>query len=406
MNWVKILFILPLLIFMYSCLEPFTATVGDNAAQFLVVDGIISNENIPHKIKLARSISNIDQQPIPESGAKVSIEDNMGNKTEFLETEPGIYETNTNTFQGIPGRIYTLIIRTKDRNIYQSEPCYMQPPSQIDNIYYVPGNNPDSLSNNKNTGLRMFINGQINVEEVEYLRWAYREDWQFQIPFGYDEVPTPEGGWIQIEPKKYCWKSEFSSKIITQSLGNQSQKKIENKELFFIDSKNTDKLFLRYRARINQYSISKEEFEFWRKLEQTNPETNNIFGEQPFTIRGNIKNIDYPDEHVLGYFSVAGCATKELYINYSEIRHLQLPINDYYNTCSFDSLMFDNLNMNAWEVYENYVLNEYYNYELAFAIIPQNSFSTVPIGLAVSTPQCCDCSLQGDLNPPDFWVND
>lgn len=391
-----------LIALLHACLEPFTATVGEDGNRLLVVDGLISNEDAVHRVRLSRSVANINQEVIAESGAEVSIEDDLGNITYLTETEAGIYETTANSFQGIPGRSYSLHIETSDRNIYKSAPTLMLPPSEIDSIYYVPGNHPDSAARLGYTGLNLFVSGNINESEVNYVRWAYEEDWKFQVPFGYNEVPNPDGGWDTYEPKKYCFKSEKSSSIMIQAFSNQAEKQINSKDLFFIDSENTDKLYLRYCVNVKQYSISQEEYEFWRKMEQSNQDDNNIFGTQPFTITGNVKNTDFPEENVLGYFSVAGCTSQRMYIDYSEIRHLRMPIKDYYTTCSYDSLMFDDLGMEAYEVYERYILNEA-DAELAFAIIPQTGFSVTPIGLAVSTPKCCDCTLQGEIEPPYFW---
>ncbi|WP_167610037.1 DUF4249 domain-containing protein [Maribellus sediminis] len=404
--WLKICCALFVIWALQACLEPFSASVGDEASNLLVVDGLISNENTAYQVRLTRAVANINEDITLETGANVIIEDDLGNMTAFTETEDGIYETNENNFIGVPGRTYTLQISTKNGRVYRSDACMMKPATQIDSIYYVPGNHPDSVAESYFTGLRVFINGKVNAEDVEYLRWAYDEDWKFAIPFGYDEVPTPDGDWEKTISKKYCWKSEVSNEILIQNFGGQSQKNIEGKELFFVDSKNTDKLFQRYSVLIKQYSITKEEYEYWRKLEQTNPDVNNIFGEQPFTIQGNIKNEADPDEKVLGYFSVVSAATRRLYIDYSEIRYLQLPVNDYYNSCGFDSLMVKDLNMSVYEIYENYILNDFYEYVLAFPILHENPFIDKVIGLAVSTPQCCDCTLQGELNPPDFWEDE
>lgn len=402
-NWHKLMLLIGLTSLLYTCIEPIPATIGDDSNTLLVVDALISNEYSNYQVQLSRSMSNIDEDVIPESGATVTVEDDLGGVFDFLETEAGLYESNRDFFQGVPGRTYTLSIRTKNGNVYVSDPGTMKAASSIDSIYYVPGNHPDSVQNS-NTGLRMFIDGHVDADEIDYLRWTYDEVWRFAVPFADNlEVPTADGNWAPSDYHKYCWKSDVSQDINVMAFNNQSEKIIKDKELFFIDSENSDKLFQRYSALIKQYSISKEEYEFWRKLEESNTNVGNIFGEQPYTIHGNIRNTMNPDEQVLGYFSVAGCASKRIYIDYSEIRYLHLPVHDYYSTCSFDSLMFKDLNMTAYEVYEEYVLNDFYNYDLAFAILPASGFSTTPIGLAVSSPQCCDCSSEGDNTPPEFW---
>ncbi len=404
--WQKLMFLIGMGMTLFACLEPFNATVGDDSDSLLVVDALISNEYTNYQVRLSRSVANINEEVVAESGATVSVEDDLGATYNFTETEDGVYESNAALFQGVPGRTYTLYIKTADRNVYQSEPCIMPASSAIDSIYYVPGNNPDSVSESSVTGLRMFVNGHADEEETEYLRWSYEEDWKFAVAFGFNEVPTPNGGWVVVDSKKYCWKSDVSNQIMLLAFNSQDQKIVQDKELYFIDSENTDKLTQRYSVQVKQYSISKEEYEFWNKLEESNTNVGNIFGEQPFTIRGNISNVDNSNEHVLGYFSVAGCATKRLYINNAEVRPLRLPFKDYYGSCSVDSLMLDDLGMSAYEIYESYIIEDNYglNVDLAYSIMDSNNpLSTEVIGLAVSTPQCCDCSLAGDIDAPDFW---
>ena len=108
----KLIVVLFVFIGLYSCIEPFNATVGDRASSLLVVDGLISNNNTAHSVTLTRSVANIDEKVIPVIDALVIIEDDLGIKTVLTEIDSGRYETDTCNFQGVPGRTYTLYIRT------------------------------------------------------------------------------------------------------------------------------------------------------------------------------------------------------------------------------------------------------------------------------------------------------
>lgn len=409
----KFLSLLVVFFTFYSCLEPFDATVGNRSTSLLVVDGLISNEDVPHFVKLTRTISNIDQEIIKETGAVVAIEDDNGIQSVFTEIEDGIYQINSSEFIGVPGNTYHVNIKTKDGKQYQSDPILMKPPSEIDEVYFVPGNNSTGAKNKSLNGLGIYVSGHINTDEIEYLRWSYEEDWKFQVPFAPIEVPNPDNTWRPVDSKKYCWKSSVSSEIQLHSFRNQTNKSVLGKELYFIVADETDKLIIRYSTKIKQYSISKEEYEFWNKLEQTNPDVGNIFGVQPFTIRGNIKNVNNSDEVVLGFFQVAGCSTERMYIDFPEIQDLRLHMKDRYITCSYDSLMLDKLNEGSapenpafgsiYDIYDHYVLSGDLNYELAFPIF-QSPLSQKVVGLALSSKQCTDCTLEGNIQPPDFWI--
>ena len=112
----KLVIILLVFIGFNSCIEPFNATVGDSASSLLVVDGLISNNNAVHTIKLTRSVANIDEDVIPVTHAFVAIEDDFGERAVLKEMDSGIYKTDTVSFRGITGRTYTLYIKTIEGN--------------------------------------------------------------------------------------------------------------------------------------------------------------------------------------------------------------------------------------------------------------------------------------------------
>ncbi len=406
----KLIVILLVSFSLYSCLEPYNATVGDDASSLLVVDGLISNNNIAHTIKLTRSVANIDHHVIPVTDALVIIEDDLGLTTVLSEIDSGRYETDTFNFQGIPGRTYTLYIKTKEGEEYRSTPCLMKPSSHIDSIFIIPGKDLSTETDRQYNGLGIYVSGGVNSDEIKYLRWAYKEDWKFSVPFYPDEIPIQGGGWEDYESNRDCWKSAISKEVLIYSFNNQAGRNVIGKELYFVNSQESDRFINRYSTLVEQYSISKEEYEFWHKLEQSTTDVGSIFGEQPFSITGNIKNINNPNENVLGYFQVAGYTSKRIYIDYRQLYDLRMPISNSFSRCAVDSFLIAELNelaeeqgtpkfKNMYDIYEKFVLSGDYGYELASKIYE----GIAVIGLGFSTPQCTDCSLSGEVEPPAFW---
>ena len=408
----KLIVVLFVFIGLYSCIEPFNATVGDRASSLLVVDGLISNNNTAHSVTLTRSVANIDEKVIPVIDALVIIEDDLGIKTVLTEIDSGRYETDTYNFQGVPGRTYTLYIRTKKGEEYLSTPCLMKPSSFIDSVFIIPGKDLSTETTRQYNGIGVYVSGNVNSDEIKYLRWSYKEDWKFSVPFYPDEIPSPGGGWEPYTSNKDCWKSAVSTNVELYSFNNQTGKNVIGKKLYFINSQESDRLISRYSTLIEQYSISKEEYEFWGKLKQSASGVGNIFGEQPFSITGNIKNINNPDEDVLGYFQVAGYTSKRIYIGYLQMYNLRLPIKNFFNNCAVDSFLIKDLNKkateqgtplykNMYDIYNRFVLNKGSFYELAYPVYDESGLRI--IGLGLSSPQCTDCSLSGEIEPPDFW---
>ncbi|GEM_PF-128964 len=415
MKLTKLIILFFLIVGLNSCIEPFSATVGNKASGLLVVDGLITNENVVHTVKLSRSLANIDEEPVAVTNARVVIVDDLGTSAVLTEKEPGIYVTDTGSFCGVPGRTYTLYISTIEGKEYRSTPCLMEPSSEIDSIFFKPGKDLNSETDREYNGIGIYVNGNAGAEEINYLRWSFREDWKFGVPYYPYEIPTPEGGWEPYDANRYCWKSAVSGSIDLYSFENQSGKKVVGKELCFINSQTSDRLSKRYRIIVSQFSISKEEYEFWRKLEKSDSGGGTFFGEQPFSISGNIMNINDPNEDVLGYFQVAGYSSKTLYINRSQLYDWRLPIKNCFASCKVDTFLLADLNkiaieqgfpvfINMYDIYERFVLKRGDTYQLAYPVY--GDFGINAIGLGLTKPRCADCSLSGEKEPPPFWVDE
>ena len=146
-------------------------------------------------------------------------------------------------------------------------------------------------------------------------------------------------------------------------------------------STETKMLSIRYSLLVKQLSIPKDAINFWDALRQQNIDQGNLYSQQPFQIRGNVRNINNPDEVVLGYFTVAGITEKRIFVN----RPL---LNFYYGVCTPD---FENIGWLAYEMDPDY-------WPTYVTEIPGK-------GKALGTNEdCFDCRLEGGtLTPPDFW---
>ena len=101
--------IIVLLLVLTACVEQvdINAYIDGLESNGIVVEGLITNENIRHQIKLTRTGKVITDGYATVSGAQVSIND--GIQTIMLtEESPGIYLTDS--IAGVVGRIYTLSI--------------------------------------------------------------------------------------------------------------------------------------------------------------------------------------------------------------------------------------------------------------------------------------------------------
>ncbi|NJN33592.1 MAG: DUF4249 family protein [Saprospiraceae bacterium] len=72
-----------------------------------------------------------------------------------------------------------------------------------------------------------------------------------------------------------------------------------------------------YFIQIEQQSISKEYFSFWKTVETQINNTGGIFDNPPSEVIGNFYNPQDTTEAVLGYFAAIGTTFKAVYLNRS-----------------------------------------------------------------------------------------
>ena len=98
----------------------------------IVVEGILTNEKINHKIKLPRPYTKQNEVPTPVSGAVVSISDGSSSIT-LAESPIGSGEYYTPVARAVFGKTYTLAIKFQGKTYTaQDSPMPVEPLSPLD----------------------------------------------------------------------------------------------------------------------------------------------------------------------------------------------------------------------------------------------------------------------------------
>lgn len=386
-----------------NCIDPFNTNIKGKES-LLIVDALLTNENRSYTVKLSRTTTTQNEDPILVSDATVTISDQDERVSKLVETSYGIYKTDSLSFLGQTGGAYTLNIRTSDGTEFRSEQCIMYPVPPIDNIYYI--KDQEFLNNNTEVleGLRIFLNSE-NSGGGLYFRWIYNEWWKFSVPnpkrYDYidkDNIPLVE----QLE--QVCYGHNESKDILIHSLGSSQSYIIEKEPILFVPSVTSDRLLIQYCIEIKQLSVSGTEYQFWQQLKEINEGGSDIFEQQPFSIIGNIRNINNPSEVVLGYFQVSAVEERRLYITHNELDNLNLSFytydcqkidlgpNDFPSQDTSSLMTFD-------KIYARYTSAGYIFVE------PVYDRRMNLEKLAFTKPLCALCTLRGSSTKPDFWID-
>jgi hypothetical protein len=252
--------------------------VGQDSDSLLVVEGQITNEEGPFRVKLSQSVPlyndpNLLYEEHPVYGANVQIFDDQGNAFRLYEEEDGWYETENKQLKGVVGNTYSLTIATPDGIEYESSAVLMSDVPEIEEIHY--SENVRTVIEETNVyeenQLSVLVDSKPFEEGIGYLKWEFEETWQFELPtemevnHGMCETcPPPTKETVNIDSeKKYCWATENSMSILVGSSAGNSENKIKDFILQTIFPPD-DRLNIRYSTLKSFASRTKRPAEFMK----------------------------------------------------------------------------------------------------------------------------------------------
>jgi hypothetical protein len=392
-----------------TCTDPFTPNLkGDQS--LLVVDGLLTDGNSSNLVRLTRTFQDQTSEPESVSGATVFVTDDIGTSSYLIEAGNGVYKTDSIEFRGKTDRTYILHIQTKDGQVYESDPCLMQPVPEIDSLYFAKDQEPINNGTQVLDGIMIYLDSKEGNNN-QYYRWTFDETWKFKVPFPkrYNFDPADSSITPVANVKDYCWKNTKSDNIVIYANYSGQTGPVRNEPLFFIASDQSDRLLIEYSISVNQYSISKREYEFWNNLKKVNESTGDIFAKQPYSVLSNINNINNPKDRVLGYFQVSSVKSRRKFISFNDIVGLNLPT--YHYPC--ESLIKNpndfpigyGAKRPTWdEIFTIYCINsDYYFVDAQFTSIAGGKKNISRMVFA--RPECANCELTGTRKKPDFWID-
>ena len=281
-------------------MDPISFETATESGQ-IVFFGHFSQLSQDHTIDISRT-SGFGQLPDPVSGACIKIMDDSGNFADYQEVIPGKYLLAAGKILGIPGRTYHIEIILSDGKTYLSQPQKMPQSIEADNIYFeidrrqILGGTGSLVDK---TLLDVFIDTplQAGSEETSQLRWTVEEVYSF--------VDLSCGPFDNADACYFISPVLDSEVLLFENQGNTqdylNRFKVRTRELVPYDEFTARHYFL-----VNQFTITKEELEYWKKIEAVANQSGNLFDVQPAAVPGNIFEKGNQQAFALGYFSVSG----------------------------------------------------------------------------------------------------
>ena len=232
-------------------------------------------------------------------------------------------------------------------------------------------------------------------DDATYLMWKMEETYEYTVDFDlYDiyfgDLSLDTNELIRIPiindyKNNYfrCWETRDINYVYTGKTSELTISQIVNHPLNFVGT-DSRKLTYRYSLFVKQYSITKDAYNYWNKIEKQFTDENFLVTSQPVNIIGNIYNNENPNDVVNGYFTVASVTQRRIFVNAPNVSDF------HYDKCSIVSE-------------PDLILFIMENEKAPFFFIPyDNSFGFALLRFEY----CVKCTLSGGENTkPDFWID-
>lgn len=372
------------------CIEPYDYKTK-HYDDLLIVQGIITNQEGPYKVLLTRTLSLNEDSIKYETDAIVTILDKNGNVEILTEESPGHYITRFD-FVGEIDNEYQLSIETSDNNKYISTPVKLIKGPDIETVTtnYKEVYNFESDKYEKGIDIKINTTQYIYNEKI-YLKWDYIETWEIKQRWNAKEVDFNDISEVeyfvmdQLETKS-CWKDDYSYEILLDEPSSYQSNSIKNKVIIHL-SETSPKPYYGYSVLINQYTINRSVYEFWRFLKENNIDNGSVFDNIPYNPVSNIECCNNK-VNVFGYFDATYLSQKRVHLK-SPIENVEFV--DFNENCKLHTMSIDSFLRSPVikPVYALSVVSDFLESSIAFT----------------NQGYCIDCSIVSttDEEPP-FWI--
>jgi hypothetical protein len=325
--------------------------------------------------------------------------DNTGNEFVFNEESPGKYVANIDDVWLNYDKQYKLIFTTPSGDAYESDVQQLLKTAPVDSLYGIKEYHYSSVTGKETSGgMQYYVDLDAPEDDSRYYRWVLEETWEENTEdhiWGVYDGQTIKP-FYPNDSLYTCWETKDVTGLYSVSTILLSENSVKKIPLHFVGSTST-KLSIKYCATVKQYALNADAYDYWYQKEKELSESGNIYTSQPSQSKSNIHNTNNPDEQVVGFFWVASCSMKRVFVkNPFHITPL------FAVTCDYVGCYIETGNFNEVVDLIKIRMTEFANIipdPPIYITLRENTQYSI-----VLTPQCVDCRLLGgDNRKPDFW---
>lgn len=367
------------IVFFSNCVTEFNPP-SKGYENLLAVDALLTDDEDGIKVTLSRSTPIDTNAYLPENGANVQLLSGSGETYQLHQVGDGGEYTNQEIDARV-GESYRISIQTRDGKKYESDDVVMINTPEIDSVTFQYEERPAAFLE----GIQIYTNTHDPNNNTWFYRWEWEESWEFHMP--YDSYLIWKDNQIKEREKRVykCWKFGESTSIDIASTKRLTQDRIHNFPLLYVSTE-SDRLSQRYSLLVKQYALSEDSYNYWKELQKVTENLGTLFDPQPSIVFGNIRNVNDPNEIVLGYFDAATVSKQRIFIRRYELPGISLP--------------------NRFQFCADSIVSEYQiptMYGQGWVLVLETVTPTGFPAFLMSTLRCVDCTLYGTNEKPEYW---
>jgi len=284
-----------LLLTISGCIETFEPTINLDTSP-IVITGVITDLN-PAQVEIAKPVTGYTKQSSIQriSGATVLLFDDQGNQEQLTEIRNGYYQ---GTSKGVVGRKYHINVQLPNNDIISSSPQLLKPCPSIDSLsleqikYLKPFGKIKVEINGLN--LNLYMNNSDTLSR--YYKWKIGGTYKRLSPLSVDTC--------------YVTMPTHSHFVLGESVSKDTDLLWKKLKYIKADGTYTEG----HSVEVSQYSLTKEAYDYWKKIEDQQNNLGSVFDPPPTQIIGNLSYIDDQNVPVLGFFEVSSIKKKRIFI--------------------------------------------------------------------------------------------
>jgi hypothetical protein len=316
-----------------ACVDRITFDTDIPSAFPVVIEGYISNQPGPYKIKVSKSFDIESKLSLrtPISVKRLTISDDVGNQEELIAVSEGEYQTDPNGIRGVVGRTYSIRVELLDGRVYESKPDKLMPAGTVDNVYFQYKSQTNSDQSTE-YGFDLLFDASAANQEAYYFMWkmlgTFRYDTNpelYTVPCGESRCPKPlpcssyiigtDGQLQYVKPCECCscWSTILNPEPIISDSQVINVGKFRSVKGGYIPITGWTFMY-KVHVEIQQFSLSPQAFVFWKAIRDQKRANGSLFQPQSGKIPSNFKQLSGVKAPIEGIFFATAIHSKSIYI--------------------------------------------------------------------------------------------